>query len=144
MIEASNREGNAMYTDAQKTFLAEHMWAVLATGRRDGTPQQSMVGYALDDVGRLLISTRSPTAKWQNITRNPQVCLTVPGGRLHVVVYGTAEAITADPERAERTADVLAVVRGPERPDPASIAGWIENEARVVLRVTPDKVLLHE
>ena len=133
-----------MYTDEQKAFLADHLWAVLATGRADGTPQQSMVGYALDDEGRLLVSTRVPTAKWQNITRRPNVCLTVPDGRVHLVVYGTAETIDTDPERAELTADVLAVVRGPDRPDPSTIAGWIEQEKRRIVRITPHKVLLQK
>jgi hypothetical protein len=48
--------------------------------------------------------------------RRPRVSLTVPDGRVHVVVYGTAEGIESDPERAELTADVLAAVRASERP----------------------------
>jgi hypothetical protein len=39
--------------------------------RRDGSPQQSMVGYTLDDQQRLRISTRLPSAKWRNIQRSP-------------------------------------------------------------------------
>jgi hypothetical protein len=35
-----------MTTD-ERTFLAAHVWAVLATGRRDGSPQLSMVGYVI-------------------------------------------------------------------------------------------------
>ena len=35
------------YTDTQLEFLCGHRWAVLATGRLDGSPQQAMVGYAL-------------------------------------------------------------------------------------------------
>jgi hypothetical protein len=33
----------SMTTD-ERTFLAAHVWAVLATGRRGGSPQLSMVG----------------------------------------------------------------------------------------------------
>jgi PPOX class probable F420-dependent enzyme len=133
-----------MYTDEQRAFLSQHRWGVLATGRADGSPQQAMVGYTLDDEGRVLISTQTFTAKWRNALRRPRVCLTVPDGRIHVVIYGVAEAIDSDPERAERSADVLAVVRGPERPDPASIVGWLDENKRAVLRITPEKVLLHE
>ena len=89
------------YTDTQLAFLSAHRWAVLATGRLDGSPQQAMVGYALDDEGRVLVLTRSFTAKWRNAQRQPRVSLTVPDGRRHVVVYGTAEAIEIDPERTE-------------------------------------------
>ena len=92
-------------------MLAQRRWAVLATGRLDGSPQQAMVGYALDGEGRILVITRAFTAKWRNALRQPRVSLTVPDGRRHVVVHGTAEAIDTDPERAELSADVLAVVR---------------------------------
>jgi PPOX class probable F420-dependent enzyme len=132
-----------VYTSEEKAFLEGHVWAVLATGRRDGSPQQGMIGYTLDDAGRLLISTRTPTARWHNIGRNPLVSVTVPDGRVHLLLYGTADLITDDPERAELTADILAVVRGPERPDPSSIVGWMNEEHRGVVRVTPTKVLLH-
>ena len=64
--------------------------------------------------------------------------------RVNVMIYGTADIIDADPERAELSADVLAVVRGPERPDPSSIIGWLDEQKRIVLRITPDSVLYHE
>jgi PPOX class probable F420-dependent enzyme len=132
-----------IYTDEQQSFLAEHMWAILATARRDGTPQQSMVGYTLDPEGRVLISTRRPFAKWHNILRTPAVSLTVPDGTAFVVIYGRAEPIDTDPQRAELSADVLGVVRGPRRPDPATIIGWLDEEERVVIRITPEKTLFH-
>ena len=84
------------------------------------------------------------TAKWRNAARRPNVSLTIPDGRVYVLVYGVAETIVSDPERAELTADVLAVVRGPERPDPSAILGWLDAERRGVLRITPQKVLMHE
>jgi PPOX class probable F420-dependent enzyme len=132
------------YTDTQLEFLSAHRWAVLATGRLDGSPQQAMVGYALDAEGRILVLTRPFTAKWKNALRQPRVSVAVPDGRRHVVVYGTAEAIDADPERAELSADVLAAVRGVERPEPASIVGWLDDNQQVVLRITPQKALIHE
>ena len=63
---------------------------------------------------------------------------------MHLVVYGTAEVIDADPQRAELSADVLAVVRGPDRPEPSTIIGWLDQDKRGILRITPDKVLLRE
>jgi len=60
-------------------FLRSHVWAVLATGRVDGSPQQSMVGYAVDDDQRLLVSAKSYTAKWNNAVRQPKVCWSRPG-----------------------------------------------------------------
>ena len=120
------------------------MWGVLATGRPDGSPQQSMVGYVLDEAGRILVLTQAVTAKWRNAMRQPRVSFTVPDGRVHVVVYGIAEGIDVDPERADLSADVLAAVRRTDRPDPATLVGWLDADERRVLRITPQKALSHE
>ena len=133
-----------MYSEQERAFLAAHIWGVLATGRSDGSPQQTMVGYTIDDTGRVLISTQTSTAKYRNAVRQPKVSLTVPDERVNVMIYGTADIIDADPERAELSADVLAVVRGPERPDPSSIIEWLDEQKRIVLRITPHRVLYHE
>jgi PPOX class probable F420-dependent enzyme len=133
-----------IYTEHDKAFLSDHVWAVLGTARKNGSPQQSMVGYTLDADGRLLISTRRDSAKWHNVARTGAVSLAVPDGRMHLTVYGSAETIESDPERAELSADVLAVVRGPDRPDPSTIVGWLDQDNRGVLRVTPEKVLFHD
>lgn len=122
-----------------RAYLDDHLWAVLATGRSDGSPQQSMVGYVVDDEGRLVISAKAYTAKWKNVRRQPRVCLTVPDGRAHLVVYGTAEAIDADPERAELTAQVFGRLSGGEAPDPATLVPSLDEQERTVIRVTADK-----
>lgn len=126
-------------------YARDHVWAVLATGRADGSPQQSMVGYAVDDQGRLVISAKAYTAKWRNAVRQPRVSLTVPDGRVHLVVYGTAEAVDADPLRAELTADVFAALGGgSERPDPATLVDLLDQQQRTVLRITATKALFQE
>ena len=140
---AANEERSAVLNDEQRAFLAAHTWAILATGRSDGSPQQSMIGYHLDDADRLVISAKSYTAKWRNALRQPQVCLAVPDGRACLVVYGRAEAISADPERAELTADVFAALSGAERPDPDAIVAMLDEQQRTVLRITPERVFLH-
>ncbi|MFZ6005422.1 MAG: TIGR03618 family F420-dependent PPOX class oxidoreductase [Actinomycetota bacterium] len=130
--------------EQENAFLADHVWAVLATSRRDGSPQQSMIGYAVDDDGRLLVSTKAYTAKWHNALRQPSVSLTVTDGRVHLVIAGTAEAITDDPLRAELTADVFAALFGGERPDPAALTEMLDQQQRTVLRITPASVHFHE
>lgn len=133
-----------MFTGEQRRFLAGHVWGVLATGRADGSPQQSLVGYALDTDGRILVLTQAGTAKWRNAVRRPQVSFAVPDDRVHVVVYGAAEAIDADPERAELATHVLAAVRGTDPPEPASIVEWLDADERRILRITPQKAFMHE
>jgi len=125
-------------------FLRDHLWAVLATGRRDGSPQQSMVGYLVDDDGRIIVSAKSYTAKWHNVLRQPAVSLTVPDGRAHLVVYGHAEAIADDPLRAELTAQVFGRLTGSEPPDPASLTEVLDEQQRTVLRITPTRTIFHE
>lgn len=129
---------------AADTFLREHVHGILATGRSDGSPQQSMVAYDVDEQGRIVISTKSYTAKWKNALRRPRVSFTVPDGRVHLVVYGEVETIESDPERAELTADLFARISDGPRPDPASIVELLDDQQRTVLRITPTKSALHE
>ena len=133
-----------MYTPQQKRYLEDHQWAVLGTGRSDGSPQQSMVGYVVDGDGRLVISAKRYTAKWKNASRNPKVSVTVPDGRSHLVIYGTAETIDTDPLRAELTADVFARLAATDRPDPTSLVPTLDEQQRTVIRVTPEKILFAE
>jgi PPOX class probable F420-dependent enzyme len=135
---------NPTYTPEEKRFLEGHMWAVLATGRSDGSPQQSMVGYVLHGDGRLVVSAKRYTAKWKNACRNPNVSIAVPDGRTHLVIYGTAETIDTDPLRADLTADVFARLAATERPDPASLVPTLDEQQRTIIRITPKKILFAE
>jgi PPOX class probable F420-dependent enzyme len=60
---------------AARDFLRTHHRSVLATTRRDGRAQMSPVVHAVDDEGRLLISSREPAFKVRNIRRDPRVSL---------------------------------------------------------------------
>ena len=128
----------------QLDFLRSHIWAVLATGRADGSPQQSMIGYAIDDDLRLLVSAKAYTAKWKNALRQPKVSVTVADGRTHLVVYGDAEPIADDPERAEVTAQIFGALSGSPAPDVDTIAPMLDEQQRVVLRITPTSCFFHE
>ena len=129
--------------DEQRAFLESRVWAVLATGRRDGSPQVSTVGYLLDDAERLLISVKALTAKWKNALREPRVALVVNDDRKQCVVYGTAEGIEDDPERAELTARVFERLSGNPPPEGAAFQKILDDQQRTVLRVTPDKITLN-
>src|SRR6266568_6799188 len=66
-----------MDLDRATDFLSSHHRAVLATFRADGRPQLSPVLCAVDDDGRVLISTRETAIKAKNARRNPQAALCV-------------------------------------------------------------------
>ena len=123
-----------------RKFLDEHLWAVLATGRSDGSPQQSMIGYVVDADGRIVISAKAYTAKWKNVLRQPKVSVTVPDGRQHLVIYGTVEPIAGDPARAELTAAVFSKMGGNEV-DPATLTDMLDQQQRTIVRITPEKAL---
>ncbi len=124
-------------------FLHAHNLGVLATGRADGSPQQSMVLYGLDAEDRLLISAKDYTAKWHNAVRQPKVSLTVVDGREHLVIYGRAETIAHDPERAAITAAIFALMSGNDV-DPASLVPMLDEQRRTVIRITPERTFHQE
>ncbi len=126
-----------------RRFLDAHRWAVLATGRRDGSPQQSMIGYAVDESGRLLLTVKSYTAKWHNALRQPRVSVTVPDGREHLVIYGQAEPIQTDPLRAELTAMVFGVMTGTPASEWTSFTPSLDEQRRTILRITPTCTRFH-
>jgi PPOX class probable F420-dependent enzyme len=53
------------------SFLSAHPRAILATTRADGRPQLSPVVAAVDDDGRILISTRETAIKARNLAHRP-------------------------------------------------------------------------
>lgn len=66
---------------------------------------------------------------------------TVPDGRAHLVIYGEAETIDADPLRAELTAQIFAAMSGAEPADPATLVDTLNEQQRTVLRITPAKAM---
>ena len=74
-------------------FLADHRLGILATGRKDGTAQQSIVGYRFEG-SDFVVSTGSDTAKVKNLRRRAGVSLAVVDGPTCVVVYGQARLLS--------------------------------------------------
>lgn len=125
-------------------WLREHVHCSLATSRRDGSPQLSLVSYQYDGKD-IVISTASDRAKWLNSQRQPRVSLLVQDGRQYVVVYGRAEHITSDPERLDLTKRVPGFQRRLDRHngDEQAVAAELNQEKRGILRVIPDKIVPH-
>ena len=55
-------------------FLKNHRFGILATGKRDGSPQQSILGYRFDGTN-ILIQTGDDTAKVKNLRKRPGASL---------------------------------------------------------------------
>jgi nitroimidazol reductase NimA-like FMN-containing flavoprotein (pyridoxamine 5'-phosphate oxidase superfamily) len=68
----TREELKAIATD----FLKNHRMGIVATGKRDGSPQLSIVSYTVKD-SDIVVSTGSATAKYKNARRNPKLSLAV-------------------------------------------------------------------
>jgi PPOX class probable F420-dependent enzyme len=70
-----------MDLDEARAVISEQHHSVLATLRKDGTPQMSPVLATVDDQGRVVVSSRETAFKVRNLRRDPRVWLCVlPGG----------------------------------------------------------------
>ena len=76
---------------ATQAFLDRQTNLILATIRKDGTPQVSPLWY-LWTKGTFVLSTNDKTAKWWNLQRDPRcsVCVDDPESGQMVVGYGVA------------------------------------------------------
>lgn len=85
--------------DSLEQFLADKRNFVLVTTRSDGRPQVSPVTGALDDRGRLLISTYPTRAKAKNLERTPECAAMALSDEFDgpwVQLYGTAEVLSGE------------------------------------------------
>lgn len=125
--------------DAQDYLRRNHR-AVLATVRRDGRPQLSPVTAAVDETGRVMISTREPAVKVRNVRRDPRVSLVAfPDGFFGdwVQVEGTAEIVEL-PQAMELLVAYYRSVSG-EHPDWDDYRAAMQRDRRVILRFAIDR-----
>ena len=126
-----------MSLEQAQQFLRDHHRAVLATIRSDGLPQLSPVSCAVDDDGRVLISTREPAIKTRNLRRNPfaSVCAFTDGFfGPWVQAEGTAEIIPL-PEAMDLLVDYYRRISG-EHPDWDDYRAAMARDQRVIIRIT--------
>jgi PPOX class probable F420-dependent enzyme len=120
-----------------RDFLRDNHRAVLVTHRRDGRPQTSPVLAAVDDGGRVLVSTRQAAMKTKNLERDPQASLCVLSDAFFgpwVQIDGIAE-IVRGPEALDLLVDYYRRVAG-EHPDWDEYRAAMEREGRVVVRIS--------
>jgi PPOX class probable F420-dependent enzyme len=127
-------------TPEHREFLTDHKFSILSTGRRDGSPQASMIGHAVDG-SDVVVTFRRSSAKYRNIRRQPRVVLSVPDGRRVLTIYGDGELVETDPERVDGFARILASFGAPEQPR-EQMTKSMDDEDRVVLRIHPTAVEL--
>jgi len=126
-----------MDLDSAREFLRANHRAVLATFRADGRPQLSPITCALDDSGRVLISTREPAIKARNLRRDPRASLCVMNDGFYgewLQVEGEAEVISL-PEAMDLLIEYYRLASG-EHPDWDDYRAAMVRDRRVLLRIS--------
>jgi PPOX class probable F420-dependent enzyme len=123
--------------DEARDYLRSHHRAVLATMRRDGTPQMSPVGVTVDGAGRVVISSRETAVKVKNLRRDPRawVCAFPDGfyGERFVQVEGTVSILSL-PEAMEPLVDYYRSIAG-EHDDWDDYRAAMQKEQRVLIQL---------
>jgi PPOX class probable F420-dependent enzyme len=125
-----------MDLDEARAVVREQHRAVLATIRGDGTPQMSPVLVAVDDDGRVLVSTREGALKVRNLRRDARSWLCVlPDGFFGrwIQVEGRTEIVPL-PDAMEGLVDYYRRVSG-EHEDWDDYRAAMQRERRVLLRI---------
>jgi PPOX class probable F420-dependent enzyme len=126
--------------DRATSFISKNPRAVLATTRADGRPQLSPVVAAVDDDGRVLISTRETAIKAKNLTQDPRASLCVLNDRFFgewIQVEGSAELIRL-PDALPLLEDYYRKISG-EHPDWEDYRAAMRRDRRLIVRVTIDR-----
>ena len=130
-------------TDAEsaREFLRANHRAVLATTRRDGSPQLSPVTVGVDDEGHAVVSTRETAMKVKNLRREPHASLCAFtdgffGPWVHVA--GPVD-IVALPEAMDGLIAVYRQAKGEEHPDWDEFREAMAREQRVLVRIRIDE-----
>jgi len=125
-----------MNLDDARQFVRGSSNAVLATLRKDGTPQMSPINVAVDKGGRFVISSRETAYKVKNLRREPRAWLCVlPDGFYGqwVFVEGTVE-IQSLPDAMEPLVDYYRRLSG-EHPDWDDYRAAMVRDQRCVIRI---------
>ena len=127
-----------------RDFLEEVHFAVVATIRKDGLPHQTVMWYALQADGTVLLNTPFDSLKHRHLKRDPRISGCVEDRYRYVTLRGTV-VVEEGPERAgeeyrmlgQRYRDTF-----PTRPAPANgERPAILSRERVSLRVKVDTVV---
>ena len=114
--------------------------AVLATMKRDGTPQLSPVLVGVDSQDRLVVSTRDTAVKIANVRRDPRAWLCV----LNEGFFGDWAQLSGDvevislPEAMEPLVEYYRSISG-EHPDWDDYRAAMIKQGRCLIRITPTK-----
>jgi PPOX class probable F420-dependent enzyme len=127
--------------DAFLEILGARGRATLATIKKNGRPQLSVINYAYDAAGQVIrVSITADRAKTHNMRRDPRVSLMVQPETYKYAVYeGDAElsAVAQAPDDAavEELVELYRAASGQEHPDWDEYRAAMVADKRLVLRI---------
>jgi PPOX class probable F420-dependent enzyme len=128
-----------MDVDAALRFAAENHRAVLATHRRDGTPQLSPIVLGVDADG-IVISSRETAVKVKNLRRDPGASVCILNDAFYgawVQVDGRADVVSL-PAAMDGLIAYYRQIAG-EHPDWDEYRVAMQRERRVLIRISPER-----
>ena len=118
-------------------YLQDHRTGVLATQRRAGAPQLTLIAYHFDG-DNLAISTRAPTQKAKNISQRPEVSMAVIDGQRQLIVYGSATIVRDEAEVLRLHQERIRKIALRQETD-EELAERLKREQRVIILFKPEK-----
>ena len=121
-------------------FVRNNHRAVVATLRKDGSPQLTPITVGIDD-GKIIISSRETAMKVKHLRRNPYLWLTLLNDGFFGEFYqaeGPVEIVSL-PDAMEGLIEYYRGISG-EHPDWDDYRAAMVRDQRVLLRVTPERV----
>jgi PPOX class probable F420-dependent enzyme len=123
--------------DEAREFLRSNHRAVMATTRRDGTPQISPITVSVDSDGFAIVSSRETAMKVKNLRRDPRawICVFVDSfyGGPFVQVEGDVTIVDL-PEAMDGLIDYYRGISG-EHPDWDDYRAAMERDQRVLIKL---------
>lgn len=128
-------------TDAQRAFLAEPRFAVLATINADGSPQLTTMWYELQG-DEIMMNTKAGRLKERNMRRDARVALCFEDGYHYLTITGAVRIIEDQPS-AQADIKRLALRYHPREKAEQMARDQFERERRLSLRLTIERVSEH-
>jgi PPOX class probable F420-dependent enzyme len=117
-------------------YLTGHRTGVLASSRKAGAPQLTLIAYHFDGAN-FAISTRGPTQKAKNLRRRPEASMAIIDGQKQLIVYGTVTVVDDEAEVLQLHQERIRRIALRQETD-EELAERLKREERVVLLLTPD------
>ena len=128
-------------SEEQDDLVRELRWAVVTTLRKDGSPTNSVIFYAVDG-DEIIFSTTNDRLKAKTVKRDPRIAVTVlDEGAPHrfVTVEGSAR-VEADDIVPGHVLINRAMRKDPDWSPPEGYVEGLRSAGRVVIRVKAERV----